>query len=105
MTSKTNVFITGANAGIGLEVVKALLTSQTPYHIFLGSRSIEKAEDACAALQKQSPNNASKITVVQIDISSDVSISSAFEKVKSEVDHIDVLVNNAGIYPLWSRIA
>lgn len=38
------ILITGANAGLGYETIKALLRSQTPYQIALGSRNLQKGE-------------------------------------------------------------
>ncbi len=94
--SKKIVFITGANTGIGLETVRALVQSSQAYHIFLGSRSVEKGTAAAASVEKEFPTSASSIEVIQIDITSDESIQAAFEKVKSGPGYIDVLVNNAG---------
>ena len=91
------VLVTGANTGIGWELVKALLQSSQPYRIFLGSRSIEKGEAAIKALQNDVPNTNSTVELVQIDIESDDSINDAFEKVNAGPGYIDVLVNNAGL--------
>lgn len=92
------VLITGGNTGIGYETVKALLQSPTPYHILLGSRSVDKGNAAVAQLQKEVPNSSSSIGVIQVDVSSDKSIEDAFEQVKAKHDHIDALINNAGTY-------
>jgi NADP-dependent 3-hydroxy acid dehydrogenase YdfG len=102
--SKTIVFITGANSGIGYETVKALVQSSQPYHVFLGSRSIENGNKAIEALQNEFPDSLGSIEVNQIDVSSDESINAAFEKVQQGPGHIDVLVNNAGTFPILDRI-
>ncbi|KAJ5771638.1 hypothetical protein N7520_002167 [Penicillium odoratum] len=90
------VIVTGGNGGIGYEAVKALFQSRKPYHIFMGSRSIERANDAIKELYKESPDSSNKVEPLQVDLTSDESIESAFEKVKSGVGYIDALVNNAG---------
>ena len=98
MANKTVLLITGGNTGLGLEIIRALLKGSHPYHIFLGSRSLEKAGEAVATAQKETPNTTCDITSVQVDLTDDASISKAFEHVDSKVDHIDVLVNNGGMW-------
>ncbi|POR36724.1 Uncharacterized protein TPAR_03075 [Tolypocladium paradoxum] len=95
MASKETVFITGANTGIGFETVKALLQSPKAYHIFLGSRTPSKGEEAIAELRKIAPQSASTLELVQVDVTDDDSINKAAELVKSKFDKLDVLINNA----------
>ena len=97
MASKV-VLITGGNNGIGYETVKALLQSEKAYHVLLGSRSLEKARLAIETLHKECPESTSTVEVVQVDVTSDESITKAFEQVKASPGHIDVLINNAGLY-------
>jgi NAD(P)-dependent dehydrogenase (short-subunit alcohol dehydrogenase family) len=94
--SPTTVLITGANTGLGLEIVRSLLKSSREYHIFLGSRSVDKGQAAVAQLKADGNGDKGKISVVQIDISDDASIENAYKTVSEKVDHVDVLVNNAG---------
>jgi len=94
---KKLVFITGANTGIGYETVRALVQSPRPYHIFLGSRSVERGREAAEAVRAEFPDSPSSAEVIQVDISSDQSINDAFEKVKNGPGYIDALVNNAGL--------
>lgn len=98
MADKHIVLITGANTGIGYEAVKAYLRSSTPYHILLGSRTVEKAQNAIEAATKEVPDSKSTLEPVAIELESDESIAQALEAVKAKVDHIDTLVNNAGVY-------
>jgi len=93
---KKIVLITGANTGIGYETLRALLQSSREYHVLLGSRSLEKGNDAAAALKKEFPDSKSTVEVIQVDISSDESINAAFEKVKNAHGRVDCLLNNAG---------
>ncbi|KAL7783829.1 hypothetical protein V8C37DRAFT_396794 [Trichoderma ceciliae] len=88
------VLVTGANRGIGYEILKALVESRFPYHVFLGSRDVEKGKTAAASLQ---PHKGSSISVVELDVSSSESISNAAAIVKAEAGRLDILVNNAGI--------
>ncbi|KAH9886371.1 hypothetical protein F4778DRAFT_758809 [Xylariomycetidae sp. FL2044] len=96
MAENTIVLITGANSGIGFEAVKALLASDRAYHILMGSRSMEKANQAIATLEKDVPQTSNTVEPVQIDVTNDESITRAFEAVKAKYHRIDVLVNNAG---------
>ena len=96
MSSKKIVLVTGANKSIGFEAVKALLQSNKQYHVFLGSRSLERGQQAVTTLQTECANSSSTVEAVQIDIASDSSIERAFETVKASTGRLDVLINNAG---------
>lgn len=98
MPSPRIVFITGGNNGIGYETVKALLQSPKPYHILLGSRSVEKGRSAIDTLRKECSATSNTVETVQVDISNDESIEKAFKQVQTNPGHIDILVNNAGTY-------
>ncbi|KAK4495232.1 hypothetical protein PRZ48_013561 [Zasmidium cellare] len=93
-TSKTIVLITGANSGIGYELVRQLL-SQKDTHILLGSRSLEKGQKALSTLQ--SLNLPGSVELLQLDVSSPSSITAAAEKVTKDHGYISHLINNAGI--------
>ena len=94
---KQTVLITGANTGLGLEVVKALSASEHAYTIIIAGRSPQKVKDAIKQVQSEFPNTKSTFDEVQIDIESDESIVKAFEKVSGSYDHLDCLINNAGM--------
>ena len=94
--SKLSVLITGANAGLGLEIVKALCMSNHAYNIILAGRSPQKVKDAIKEVKSQFPQTQSTFDEVQIDVTDDDSISKAYEKVAASYDHLDCLVNNAG---------
>ncbi|KAI1265210.1 NAD(P)-binding protein [Xylariaceae sp. FL1019] len=95
--TKTFVLISGGNRGIGLETVRALLESDAsaaPYHIFLGSRDLEKGQAVAAKL---APAHGNTVTAIQLDITSPESVSNAVRQVESEAGRLDVLINNAGV--------
>jgi len=96
MASPKVVLVTGGSNGIGYETVKAFLQSDKPYHVLLGSRSLEKGKLAIDTLHKECPESTNTVEVVQVDLTSDQSIEKAFEQVKVSPGHIDALVNNAG---------
>lgn len=85
----------GANTGIGLETVKALLSSEQKYHILLGGRVLERAKRASEeALGSSSPQ--SSVEPFVVDVESDESIMKAYEDIADRYPRIDCLVNNAG---------
>ncbi|CAN9222828.1 unnamed protein product [Alternaria sp. RS040] len=96
MASRTIIFITGANTGLGLHTVKALYRSTNTYDILLGARDSNKASAAIDEIKQENPNSSNSIEGIQIDLQDDASIAQAFETVSRKHGKIDVLLNNAG---------
>ncbi|KAI0389436.1 hypothetical protein F5Y17DRAFT_469680 [Xylariaceae sp. FL0594] len=92
------VFITGTTSGIGLETAKALLNSEKPYHIFLGTRTLNKGYAALKELQTSASSAAqkNKLEMVLVDLQSDETIEKAFEQVRKGPGRVDALIHNAG---------
>src|SRR5437879_1249479 len=82
--------VTGANKGIGFEVVRQL--ARKDFHVFLGAR---KADAGKAAADKLGADG--RVTFLEIDVSKPKSIRRAAEEFSKQADHLDSLVNNAGI--------
>jgi len=82
-------FITGANKGIGHEVVRQL--AEQDYHVFLGSRNEDLGKKAVNSL------GLSNVTFIQVDISDPKSIQNSFKQILEVTDYLDLLINNAGI--------
>ncbi|GFF70357.1 (+)-neomenthol dehydrogenase [Aspergillus udagawae] len=97
MATPKIVLVTGANTGLGLEIVRALCGSNDPYEILLASRSLSKGEAAVEALKQEFPASPSSVSAFQLDISDDDSIINAYQAISSKYDRLDVLINNAGI--------
>ncbi|CAF3797795.1 unnamed protein product [Rotaria sp. Silwood1] len=89
------ILVTGANKGIGFEVVKKLV-KESPINnniILLGSRDLKRGQDALVRLG--SPTN---VYLLQIDISSRDSIAHATDEIKCKYGgQLDILINNAAI--------
>ena len=84
-------FITGGNRGIGYAIAKGLLKAD--FQVIIGSRALKKGKEAVEKL------NSPLVSTVQIDIAEDDSINNAFNELNGKIDRLDVLINNAGIYP------
>lgn len=91
------VLITGANTGIGFQIVKSLCSSDQAYSIIVGGRSLSKAQYAISAVAKEFPSSHSKLYPIQVDMEQDESINRAFEEVQSTFGKLDALVSNAGM--------
>ena len=100
MDQKVIVLVTGANTGLGFEIVKGLCSSETAYVTLIGGRSVEKAEQAANAVINEFPSSRSEVWPIQIDIEDDESIQHAFDEVQTKYGKLDVLVNNAGMSAL-----
>ncbi len=85
--------VTGANRGIGLEIVRQL--SRVGLLAVLGARDVDKGREAAAKLASEGLEP----PVVALDVTSDTSVSAAVDEVMNLFGRIDVLVNNAGV--LW----
>ena len=86
------VLITGANKGIGFETAKQL--AELGYFVYLGSRDINNGVDAVNKLKEL---GFSYVEAIEIDIANIESIKKAKSKVETEIDALDILINNAGI--------
>ena len=96
MDQKTIVLVTGANTGLGFEIVKGLCSSEKSYEIVLGGRSLINAQQAADAISKDFPSSRSSLWPMQIDIEDDESIQRIFDQVQTKFGKLDFLVNNAG---------
>lgn len=81
--------VTGANAGLGFQVARGFLSQGVK--LLLGSRSLERGENAKARLLEEFPS--AQITVGELDLADLESISPFVQRAPSGWDF---LVNNAG---------
>src|SRR6266496_6205071 len=85
------VLITGGNKGIGYEVARQ--RAGKGFHVFIGARNQDAGRKAAEAIAK----NGGKATFVEIDVADNASVTAAAREFSKVADHLDVLVNNAGI--------
>ena len=83
--------ITGANKGIGREVARQI--AGKGFHVFIGARNREAGRKATDAIAK----DGGKATFLEIDVADNASVIAATRAFSKIADHLDVLVNNAGI--------
>ena len=93
MSSNKTALVTGGNKGIGFAICKGLL--DRGFKVFLAARDTEKGK---TAIEKLSTDNNS-VQLVEVDVTDDKSIKNAVDSVSQKTDSLNVLVNNAGIYP------
>ena len=93
------VLVTGANKGIGYGTVKAFIQkaredSNSPVHVYLGSRDIERGTSAITRIKEENPD--ARVELLQLDVASNESIEKAATYLSS-TGGLDILINNAGL--------
>ena len=90
--------VTGANRGIGLEVMRQL--AHKGITVILGSRDLQKGERAAAQLS----DAGLQVLPRQLDVTDPESMTRLAAQVEQEYGQLDILVNNAGIlYDTWQQ--
>jgi NAD(P)-dependent dehydrogenase (short-subunit alcohol dehydrogenase family) len=87
------VLITGANRGLGLEFVRQCLARGD--RMFAGCRNPENARD----LQTLVVAHPEQLTILTLDVTDKTTIDASVEIIRSQVDGLDLLINNAGAFP------
>ena len=91
-----NILITGANSGIGFALTKRLILEKGCF-VYMGSRSVERGEAAVTKLISDHPDTNGKVEMINIDVTSQPSITSAAEELKKKGIVLAAVVNNAGV--------
>ena len=92
MTEQTIALVTGANKGIGYEIVAQL--AERGMAVFLGARDAERREGAVAALRDAGHDD---VHPIDLDVTDPATARAAAATVEERFGRLDVLVNNAGI--------
>jgi NAD(P)-dependent dehydrogenase (short-subunit alcohol dehydrogenase family) len=107
--------ITGANKGIGHEVARQLAAKG--FHVFVGARNAKAGRKAAEEIAKRCHARSAtapathersdagraalqvggKATFLEMDVADKDSVTKAVREFSNSEDHLDVLVNNAGI--------
>ncbi|GGA49930.1 SDR family NAD(P)-dependent oxidoreductase [Paenibacillus physcomitrellae] len=88
---KQTAFVTGANKGIGFEIVQQL--GEAGWKVLLGARDAERGNAAAAELTSKGMD----VEFVQIDMNDLTSIEQAARTIKEKYSDLKLLINNAGM--------
>src|SRR6478609_3941823 len=88
-----NILVTGANRGIGLALTRRFL--ELGQRVFAGVRNPASAR----ALADLPLELRERLTLIELDVTSDESVRSAAAQVLGHTPRLDVLVNMAGVSP------
>lgn len=100
MRGKT-CLVTGANAGIGREIVAGLAAQGA--RVLMVCRHRGRAEDAAEAIRRRVPG--ADLELVRADLSRLSSVRALVGDIESRTDRLDVLVSNAGVFNVRRREA
>ena len=92
---KKTVLITGATDGMGKET--ALMFAKVGATVLIHGRNPKKLADTLAALREANPEG--RYYSYQADYASLADVRAIAEAIKKEHQQIDILINNAGLYP------
>ncbi len=87
------MIVTGSNCGIGYEA--ALDLAKRGAHVILACRAMKKAQLAQEKIIADSKNN--KVDIEKLDCASFQSVREFADRFKSKYNHLDILINNAGL--------
>lgn len=91
LQSKKIILVTGANRGIGFEIVRQLAALN--HTVILSARDETKGRNALEKLKKQNLH----VNFLLLDVTDAKQREKALEKIRKEFGRLDVLINNAGI--------
>jgi NAD(P)-dependent dehydrogenase (short-subunit alcohol dehydrogenase family) len=83
---------TGANRGIGLALVKELLSGTKDTHVFAGVRSPSNATE----LKKIETSHPGKLTIVHFVAADEENNKAAAKVLADKFGYVDVVIGNAG---------
>ncbi|KAJ5163408.1 uncharacterized protein N7500_005238 [Penicillium coprophilum] len=93
MSQPTVILITGANSGVGYATAQTL-AAHPNHHVIMTCRDLQKGEKALTELQSKGLKGT--LSLIQLNVEDDTSISKAVDTVNEQFNRLDVLVNNAG---------
>jgi retinol dehydrogenase 12 len=93
------LIITGANSGLGFAAAKRFYAMH-PAHLILAVRTISKGEAAKQEIiTSGTGSSATKVDVWELDLASFDSVRAFGRRCESELERLDILVENGGFIP------
>ncbi len=93
MATKKIAIVTGANTGLGFETCLGL--AKQGYHVVLACRSEQKANEAASRISKKVRGASTQC--IPLDLIDRQSIRNFVKSFEQTHDHLDLLINNAGV--------
>lgn len=100
-----NVLITGANRGLGRGFVEAYLAK--PHHVVIAATRDPGHHTSKALAEITNKEEGSRLIIVKIDATAESDAAAAVEHLTAHegIQHLDIVVANAGVAYTWSSVA
>jgi NAD(P)-dependent dehydrogenase (short-subunit alcohol dehydrogenase family) len=92
-STRRTALVSGGNRGIGLETCRQL--ARSGLRVVLAARELAAGESAAQDLRAQGLD----VRAAALDVARADSVAACITRLKDAGVHVDVLVNNAGVYP------
>jgi NAD(P)-dependent dehydrogenase (short-subunit alcohol dehydrogenase family) len=93
MTSQKVALVTGSSSGMGFETSLALARNGIYTYATMRKLDGERGSSQMADIAK---NENLPLEIIQLDVNNDKSVADAIDRIVSEKNRIDIVVNNAG---------
>ncbi|MBL4906170.1 MAG: SDR family NAD(P)-dependent oxidoreductase [Sneathiella sp.] len=92
---KKTAIVTGANTGLGYETARALYLQGM--HVIVASRNANKGQEAVERIRASAPDAKGELEFSQLNLSSLEDVKTFADWANRHLDHLDLLINNAGV--------
>lgn len=96
----SSVVITGVGPNSLGEALALAIAAHSPAKLFLASRTKAKLDEVLKKISTERPQASSNVELVTLDLASQKSVRETAAHILSNVNHIDILINNAGLMML-----